>query len=99
MSADANPSETPATAHAMPARTTPTWEVELLISGIAVFAMLQLPGWLDDALLRLAPRFETNLSAPLQIMHMYLKSAALILATTFSIHLLLRARWIALVGM
>lgn len=98
MSADANPSETPA-ADALPARTTPTWEVELLISGIAVFAMLQLPGWLDDALLWLAPRFETDLSAPLQIMHMYLKSAALILATTFSIHLLLRARWIALVGM
>lgn len=98
MSADANSSETPATG-AMPARTTPTWEVELLISGIAVFAMLQLPGWLDDALLWLAPRFETDLSAPLQIMHMYLKSAALILATTFSIHLLLRARWIALVGM
>ncbi len=83
----------------MPVRTTPTWEVELLISGIAVFAMLQLPGWLDDALLRLAPRFDANWDTPLQIMHMYLKSAALILATTFSIHLLLRARWIALVGM
>lgn len=98
MSADANPSEIPVT-DAMPARTTPTWEVELLISGIAVFAMLQLPGWLDDALLWLAPRFETDLSGPLRVMHMYLKSAALILATTFSIHLLLRAQWIALVGM
>ena len=29
-------------------RTARTWEVELLISGVAVFAMLQLPGWLDD---------------------------------------------------
>lgn len=100
MSEDPNTSE-PAvvTAHAVPARTTPTWEVELLISGIAVFAMLQLPGWLDDTLLWLVPRFDVNGYAPLQFMHMYLKSAALILATTFSIHLLLRARWIALVGM
>lgn len=100
MSQDPNASEPGATAaHAMPARTTPTWEVELLISGIAVFAMLQLPGWLDDALLWLLPRFDADGYAPLQLMHMYLKSAALILATTFSIHLLLRARWIALVGM
>ena len=38
------------------ARTAPTWEVELLISGVAIFAMLQLPGWElaenDQALLR-----------------------------------------------
>lgn len=101
MSENPNDSKSAAatTAHGMPARTTPTWEVELLISGIAVFAMLQLPGWLDDALMWLAPRFDVNGYAPLQIMHMYLKSAALILATTFAIHLLLRARWIALVGM
>ena len=41
--------------HALPRRTTPTWEVELLISGVAVFAMLQLPGWLDDRLFALLP--------------------------------------------
>lgn len=95
------PTPTPdaAPTDALPRHTTPTWEVELLISGVAVFAMLQLPGWLDDALFRLVPRFDAAWGGPIGIMHVYLKSAALILATTFAIHLFLRARWIALVGM
>jgi hypothetical protein len=84
---------------ALPRHTTPTWEVELLISGVAVFAMLQLPGWLDDQLFALMPRFGANMSEPLQVMYLYTKTAAVILAITFSLHLLLRAHWIALVGM
>lgn len=83
----------------LPKHTTPTWEVELLISGVAVFAMLQLPGLLDDALFALQPRFDPGWSMPMQMMYMYLKSAAVILAATFAVHLLLRAHWIALVGM
>ncbi len=84
---------------ALPRHTTPTWEVELLISGVAVFAMLQLPGLLDDVLLRLLPRFDSEWREPLKLMYVYLKSATVILAGTFSLHLLLRAQWIALVGM
>lgn len=83
----------------LPRQTTPTWEVELLISGVAVFAMLQLPGWLDDRLYALVPRFEDEIAQPLRMVYVYLKSAALILAATFCLHLLLRAQWIALVGM
>jgi hypothetical protein len=83
----------------LPRHTTPTWEVELLISGVAVFAMLQLPGWLDDRYFSLAPRFGEDWRQPLMLVYVYLKSAALILAGTFSLHLLLRAQWIALVGM
>lgn len=88
-----------ATQFALPRHTTPTWEVELLISGVAVFAMLQLPGLLDDALFALLPRFDDSWREPLRIIYLYLKSAAVILAATFAIHLLLRAQWIALVGM
>ena len=47
--------------HPLPNRTTPTWEVELLISGVAVFAMLQLPGLLDDAVMALEPRLGVDL--------------------------------------
>lgn len=83
----------------LPARTTPTWEVELLISGVAVFAMLQLPGWLDDVYFTLQPRFGGGWQMVLMLLYMYTKGAALILALTFVLHLLLRARWIALVGM
>jgi hypothetical protein len=83
----------------LPRHTTPTWEVELLISGVAVFAMLQLPELLDRMILESAPRFIDRWAKLLWLVYVYAKSAALILAATFVIHLLLRARWIALVGM
>ncbi|MCB1561836.1 MAG: hypothetical protein KDI75_12220 [Xanthomonadales bacterium] len=83
----------------LPRDTTPTWEVELLISGVAVFAMLQLPGWLDERVFALRPRLSETWLSPLNVLHMYFESAAVILAVTFVLHLLLRAHWIALVGM
>jgi hypothetical protein len=87
------------TPFSLPRRTTPTWEVELLISGVAVFAMLQLPGLLDDALFAVRPRFEAAMGEVLFLLYMYTKGATLILAATFALHLLLRAQWIALVGL
>ncbi|MEO6800304.1 MAG: hypothetical protein ABI178_10240 [Rhodanobacter sp.] len=96
-------SETPAAAtrdpDQLPRHTTPTWEVELLISGVAVFAMLQLPGWLDNQMFALMPRLDADLAGIGLSLYLYLKSAAVILAVTFAMHLLLRAHWIALVGM
>lgn len=86
-------------ADALPRHTTPTWEVELLISGVAVFAMLQLPGWLGDRLFDVLPRVDAAWGKALQVFYIYLTSAAVILAATFATHLLLRAQWIALVGM
>ena len=80
-------------------RTAPTWEVELLISGVAVFAMLQLPGWLDDRMFALEPRLGSEWRQVLVLFYIYSKSTAVVLAVTFAIHLLLRAQWIALVGM
>jgi hypothetical protein len=80
-------------------RTTPTWEVELLISGVAVFAMLQLPGWLDERILMLMPRLNSTLGVPVFGLFIYATAASVILAVTFTAHLLLRAQWIALVGM
>jgi hypothetical protein len=80
-------------------RTARTWEVELLISGVAVFAMLQLPGWLDDRVFELEPRLGDDWRPVLLLSYFYAKSAAVVLAVTFAMHLLLRAQWIALVGM
>ena len=85
--------------HALSDRTTPTWEVELLISGVAVFAMLQLPGWLDDRMFALEPRLGDDWRLVLTLFYIYSKSAAIVLAVTFALHLFLRALWIALVGM
>jgi len=93
------PTEPVQDADALPRHTTPTWEVELLISGVAVFAMLQLPGWLDDRFFVLIPRFDQAVVSALTVVFVYLKLAALILAITFTLHLIMRARWIALVGL
>ena len=89
----------PEPAPALSSRTTPTWEVELLISGVAVFAMLQLPGWLDDRMFALEPRMGADWRMIVVLAYLYAKSAAIVLAVTFAVHLLLRAQWIALVGM
>lgn len=95
----ADPSPDDAIPDRLPQHTTPTWEVELLISGIAVFAMLQLPGWLNSRLLFLLPRFDDSLRASLVLVFSYITAASVILAATFALHLILRAYWIALVGM
>ena len=84
--------------HSLSRRTTPTGEVELLISGVAVFAMLQLPGVLDDAMFTLEPRFSGDWRILLVLSYLYTKSAAVVLAATFVLHLMFRAIWIALVG-
>ncbi|MFT4179999.1 MAG: hypothetical protein QM612_11170, partial [Thermomonas sp.] len=55
------------------ARTARTWEVELLISSVAVFAMLQLPGVLDDALLTLEPRVAGDWRILLILSYIYAK--------------------------
>jgi hypothetical protein len=99
MTANDPPTESVQDADALPRHTTPTWEVELLISGVAVFAMLQLPGWLDDRFFSLMPRFDQAAVTALTLVFVYLKVAALILAITFTLHLVLRAQWIALVGL
>jgi hypothetical protein len=83
----------------LPRRTTPTWEVELLISGVAIFAMLQLPGWLDSRFFDLRARLDSEWNQLLILLYVYLMCGALTLAATFAIHLLLRAQWIAIVGM
>lgn len=94
-----HPNTSPANeAERLPRHTTPTWEVEMLISGAAVFAMLQFPGWLGAHLLPLMPRFAEDSSIALFLLYAYLTSTAIILAITFASHLVLRAHWIALVG-
>ncbi len=40
----------------MPGATTPTWEIELLVSGAVVFSLLQMPGALDTLFQQWSPR-------------------------------------------
>jgi hypothetical protein len=85
--------------HAIPRRTTPTWDMELLISGASVFALFQLSAEIDGLVAWFEPRLGVEWAAFLGMMNVYGKGAVVTLAVTFAVHLLLRARWIALVGM
>lgn len=76
-----------------------TWEVELLISGIAVFTMLRLPGQLAEWLIPLVYNFIPPLRWIPVLLLWYGISAALVLGVTFAVHLVLRTHWIALAGM
>jgi hypothetical protein len=83
----------------LPARTTPTWELELIVSGATTLGLLQLPQLLDHGYFRavnLVPQDYADLLMPLWL---YSKIAVVVLAITFLTHLCLRGYWVALVGM
>lgn len=82
----------------IPSRTTPTWEVELLISGALVFSLLALRGPLEDAFARWFPLASDLMRQMLFYGYLYAKLALYALALTFILHLAARARWVALVG-
>lgn len=83
----------------VPRHTTPTWEMELLISGATVFALMQLPGAVEEVVNVLLPRFEANAGALVLLPATYFKSAVYALIVTFILHLATRGYWVALVGL
>jgi hypothetical protein len=83
----------------LPGRTTPTWDMELLVSAASVFALVQLPAWLDRIYFAARPRLDDTWDALARILYTYGKIALLVLAAAFALHLAMRAYWIALVGM
>lgn len=83
----------------VPPKTTPTWEMELLVSGATIFGLLQLPQLIDRGYyvaLNLGSSEYEGLLFPLWL---YSKVAVLTLVITFLAHLALRGYWVALVGM
>lgn len=84
---------------ALPRHTTPTWEMELLISGATVFALLQLPGALDEWFYAWFPRFARPLAEMVMLPYLYVKTTVYALIFTFVAHLALRGYWVGLVGL
>ena len=83
----------------VPAKTTPTWEMELLVSGATIVGLLQIPALLDHLYFRvvnLSPQDYYSLLTPLWT---YSKVTVVTLVLTFLAHLCLRGYWVALVGM
>ena len=87
------------TRHELPRHTTPTWEMELLISGATVFALLQLPGVLDELFYSYFPRFARPLAEMVMLPYLYGKSTVYALIVTFILHLAARGYWVGLVGL
>lgn len=83
----------------LPRDTTPTWEVELLLSGALVFSMLQVPGLLDDLVFALRPRLSDSLNYGVFMLYFYLKVTSYALIATFVLHLASRAVWVAALGL
>ena len=84
----------------IPHGTTPTWEMEMLLSGATVFGLVALPSQLDRLFFPLMNG--TGSGAVVQLLlagWLYAKFAATTLVVTFALHLALRGYWIALVGL
>lgn len=83
----------------LPKRTTPTWEIELLISGASVFALMQFPGWINSHFLSIQLALaNSQLSGLINPLFIYVKGAAYALIITLVIHIVLRAYWVSLIG-
>jgi hypothetical protein len=83
----------------IPRRTTPTWDMELLISGATVFGLLQLPAVVDRVMFNMNNGSAVEIGALVIALWVYIKFALLTLIGTFIAHLALRGHWVALVGL
>lgn len=76
-----------------------SWEPELLLSGIAIFAIMKFP----DAFWHFRDIIEYNLSADsievIELIEGYIWLAWIILLFNFVVHFILRAYWVGLIGL
>ena len=76
-----------------------TWELELLISGAVVFALLKLPAAVDPVYQRLEVHLAGAGREALFNGYYFVKLILYMLAVSFLIHLASRAYWVGLVGL
>ena len=95
---DVGPSDPELAAAGIP-DTSPTWELELLISGAVLFALLQIPSALTSFFTRIEPHATATMMSVLLVMQMYVKAIVYALIASFVVHLIARAYWVGLVGL
>lgn len=83
----------------LPGDTAPTWEVELLLSGATVFALMQVPAWLSTQLLFWDVRLGGDLQELISLAGMFAKVIAYTLIFTLLAHLMTRGLWVAAIGL
>ena len=82
----------------VPRQTTPTWEVELLLSGAVVFALFQLPEPLHAWSAAATARMGAGGDMLVRLATVYALMVNYALIAMFLIHLTARAYWVSLVG-
>lgn len=76
-----------------------TWELELLLSGAVVFALLKLPQRVDAAYARLDAGLGGTLESAAFFGWYYVKLILYTLIAAFLVHLVARAYWVGVVGL
>lgn len=76
-----------------------TWELELLISGAVVFALMQVPEVLDRKFMQIMAHFSGWSRTGLFLGYIYLGAIVYILIFSFLLHLTMRAYWVGLIGL
>jgi hypothetical protein len=79
--------------------TSPTWELELFLSGALVFATLQLPDVVARIFSGLEPHMAGATRTVVNNIGIYARAIAYTLLITFTVHLIGRAQWVALIGL
>jgi MFS family permease len=76
-----------------------TDELELIISGLTIFALFSIPGWLFDKIADIYTHLSTSLAITAAAGTMLLAGTSYGLAACFVVHLMARAYWVGLIGL
>ncbi|MCB1626179.1 MAG: hypothetical protein KDI48_00535 [Xanthomonadales bacterium] len=76
-----------------------TDELELLISGLALLALLGLPGWLWECFELYYARMPLQIMAAVVVLLPMLNAVCFVIATLLLLHLAVRAHWVGLIGL
>lgn len=79
--------------------TSPTWELELLVSGAVIFALFQIPGALGVVYDRIVPQLAVAPRVLVMLLYWFAIGATVTLIACFVFHLAARAYWVGLVGL
>lgn len=76
-----------------------TDELELIISGLSLFALISLPGWLWAAYETYVARMTLGFAAASAVLLPIVSAICLVMALLFVLHLGVRAHWVGLIGL
>jgi hypothetical protein len=88
-----------ASSNLLPGETTPTWQMELLLSGGLVLLVYQLIGASDVWLAKWQGQLITEWRIAIDSFYMFLQAALWALFIAFCLHLVLRCFWASMVGL